>query len=107
MKAQSAVPDAPGRLRMAMRRRRFSIRWRCAIAVALCRPFGLLLVDEPFVGLDSEGRDAFVGLLDDVRRRGSTVVVATHDPARLEHFDRRVELSDGTMVSDQGVSLRS
>jgi hypothetical protein len=28
------------------------------------------------------------------------VVVATHDPARLEHFDRRVELRDGAVVHD-------
>jgi ABC-2 type transport system ATP-binding protein len=81
---------------------RFSrgLRQRTAIAVALCRPFGLLLVDEPFVGLDADGRDAFVALLDATRARGATVVVATHDPARLEHFDRRVELSDGALVSD-------
>jgi ABC-2 type transport system ATP-binding protein len=81
---------------------RFSrgLRQRTAIALALCRPFGLLLVDEPFVGLDAAGRDAFVALLDDTRHRGATVVVATHDPARLEHFDRRVELSDGALVAD-------
>jgi ABC-type multidrug transport system ATPase subunit len=94
------------RLGLAARRdelpSRFSrgLRQRTAIALALCRPFGLLLVDEPFVGLDEEGRDAFVSLLDDAHRRGATVVVATHDPARLEHFDRRVELSDGAFVGD-------
>jgi ABC-type multidrug transport system ATPase subunit len=83
---------------------RFSrgLRQRTAIAIALCRPFGLLLVDEPFVGLDTSGRDAFVALLDDTHRRGATVVVATHDPARLEHFDRVVELSDGAVVGDPG-----
>ena len=81
---------------------RFSrgLRQRTAIAVALCRPFSLLLVDEPFVGLDSDGRDAFVALLDETRRRGATVVVATHDPSRLEHFDRCVTLSDAQLVSD-------
>jgi ABC-2 type transport system ATP-binding protein len=81
---------------------RFSrgLRQRTAIAVALCRPFSLLLVDEPFVGLDADGREAFIGLLDAARERGATVVVATHDPARLEHFDRRVELRDGAVVHD-------
>jgi ABC-type multidrug transport system ATPase subunit len=81
---------------------RFSrgLRQRTAIAVALCRPFSLLLVDEPFVGLDADGRDAFVALLDETRRRGATVVVATHDPSRLEHFERCVTLSDAQLVSD-------
>ena len=76
------------------------LRQRTAIAVALCRPFSLLLVDEPFVGLDADGRDAFVALLDETRRRGATVVVATHDPSRLEHFERCVTLSDAQLVSD-------
>ncbi|HEX7094287.1 MAG TPA: ABC transporter ATP-binding protein [Acidimicrobiales bacterium] len=82
---------------------RFSrgLRQRTAIAVALCRPFSLLLVDEPFVGLDETGRDAFVALLDEVHARGATVLVATHDPARLAHFDRVVELSDAQLVSDR------
>lgn len=81
---------------------RFSrgLRQRTAIAVALCRPFSLLLVDEPFVGLDAAGRDAFVALLDETRRRGATIVVATHDPSRLEHFDRCVVLSDALLISD-------
>jgi ABC-type multidrug transport system ATPase subunit len=85
---------------------RFSrgLRQRTAIAVALCRPFSVLLVDEPFVGLDAEGRDAFVALLDHTRRRGATVVVATHDPTRLEHFDRRVELNNALVVSDSAAS---
>jgi ABC-2 type transport system ATP-binding protein len=84
---------------------RFSrgLRQRTAIAVALCRPFSLLLVDEPFVGLDADGRDALVTLLDATHKRGATVVVATHDPARLEHFARRVELSDGSIVGDERV----
>jgi ABC-type multidrug transport system ATPase subunit len=103
---QGALDELVERLGLTKRRdelpSRFSrgLRQRTAIAVALCRPFGLLLVDEPFVGLDAAGRDAFVALLDDVRRRGATIVVATHDPSRLEHFDRRVELSDGALVTD-------
>ena len=41
------------------------LRQKTAAAVALCRPFSLLLVDEPFVGLDASGRQAFLDLLDD------------------------------------------
>jgi ABC-type multidrug transport system ATPase subunit len=78
------------------------LRQRTAIALAFCRPFNVLLVDEPFVGLDAAGRDAFVALLDETRLRGATVLVATHDPARLDHFDRRVELRDGVVVADDG-----
>lgn len=81
---------------------RFSrgLRQRTAIAIALCRPFGLLLVDEPFVGLDAAGRDALVALLDETIAREATVVVATHDPALLDHFDRQIVLSDSRIVDD-------
>jgi ABC-2 type transport system ATP-binding protein len=76
------------------------LRQRTAIAVGVCRPFGLLLVDEPFVGLDTAGRDALVELLREARSEGATMVVATHDPSILGWFDRTVELSDGEVVAD-------
>lgn len=76
------------------------LRQRAAIALGICRPFGLLLVDEPFVGLDTAGREAFVGILQEAKRSGATLVVATHDPRILEWFDRCVELDDGHLVAD-------
>ena len=47
------------------------LRQKTAAAVALCRPFSLLLVDEPFVGLDASGREAFLELLDDAHDAGA------------------------------------
>jgi ABC-type multidrug transport system ATPase subunit len=76
------------------------LRQKAAIAVALCRPFALLLVDEPFSGLDPPGRRTLIELIREVRARGGSVVVATHDLGVLEHFDRAVVLSDGTVVHD-------
>lgn len=76
------------------------LRQKTAIAVALCRPFGLLLVDEPFVGLDAAGRDAFLALLDEARDDGATLIVATHEPSILDRFDRCISLAGGELVSD-------
>jgi ABC-type multidrug transport system ATPase subunit len=54
--------------------------------LALCRVFlhepSLLLLDEPFSGLDSEGAELLDRELEE-RRPVSTFVVATHDPERL------------------------
>jgi heme exporter protein A len=54
--------------------------------LALCRAFlhepVLLLLDEPFAGLDEHGADVVLGELAAPR----TVVVASHDPARLENL---------------------
>jgi ABC-2 type transport system ATP-binding protein len=76
------------------------MRQKTAIAVALCRPFSVLLVDEPFVGLDAAGRGAFLDLLEQCHRNGCTVVVATHDPDVIDRFDRGIMLENGEVVFD-------
>ena len=55
------------------------LRQKAAIALAFVRPFELLLIDEPFVGLDLAGRSALLELLDREHRRGAAIVVATHE----------------------------
>ena len=76
------------------------MRQKSAIAVALCRPFSVLLVDEPFVGLDASGRLALLELLDEARANGATVVVATHDPDVIDRFERGIMLENGELVHD-------
>ncbi|MDY7105412.1 MAG: ABC transporter ATP-binding protein [Actinomycetota bacterium] len=81
---------------------RFSrgLRQKTAIAVALCRPLRALLVDEPFVGLDADGRATFVELLAETAAAGAAVVVATHEPAVLERFDRCIGIDAGDLTFD-------
>ena len=81
---------------------RFSrgLRQKSAIALALVRPFDLLLVDEPFVGLDPQGRDAMVALLDEAHAGGAAVVVATHQLEFVQRADRCLALRDGGVVFD-------
>lgn len=76
------------------------LRQKTAIAVAFCRPFSVLLVDEPFVGLDAAGRSAMLELLAESVDNGASVVVATHDPAVIERFERGVVLENGVLVHD-------
>lgn len=81
---------------------RFSrgLRQKAALVVALARPYRVLLVDEPFVGLDAPGRAALLELLDEARDAGATTVVATHEPSFVERVDRCVALRDGELVHD-------
>lgn len=81
---------------------RFSrgLRQKTAIAVALVRPFELLLVDEPFVGLDPQGRTAMVELLEEANRGGAAVVVATHQLDFVQRSERCLALRDGEVVFD-------
>lgn len=76
------------------------LRQKTAVAIALCRPFSILLVDEPFVGLDTSGRAAFLELLSQARDEGATIVVATHDPAVIEQFERGIVLDNGEVIHD-------
>jgi ABC-type multidrug transport system ATPase subunit len=81
---------------------RFSrgLRQKASIAIAFIRPFEVLLVDEPFVGLDANGKQALLELLDEARSDGATLVVATHELAFVDRVERCVALRDGTVVHD-------
>ena len=79
---------------------RFSrgLRQKTAIVLALVRPFSVLLVDEPFVGLDPAGQVALADLLAAAAEAGCAVLVATHQLAFLERADRCVALRDGVIA---------
>ncbi len=81
---------------------RFSrgLRQKTAIAIAMVRPFELLLVDEPFVGLDPQGRQAMVDLLEEAHRDGAAIIVATHQLDFVQRSERCLALRDGALVFD-------
>jgi ABC-type multidrug transport system ATPase subunit len=85
---------------------RFSrgLRQKAALAVALARPFRLLLIDEPFVGLDTAGRRALLTLVDEAAAQGATVVMATHDRDLASTAQRVVVLADGSVTHDGSVA---
>jgi ABC-type multidrug transport system ATPase subunit len=79
---------------------RFSrgLRQKTAIVLALARPFSVLVVDEPFAGLDPAGQDNFAALLAAAAEAGCAVLVATHQLAFLERATRCVALRDGAVA---------
>ena len=86
---------------------RFSrgLRQKTSIVLALVRPFSLLLVDEPFVGLDQPGKVVLLELLDEVHTDGAATLVATHDPAYVDRVGRSIALRDGAVVFDGKASV--
>lgn len=86
---------------------RFSrgLRQKTSLLLGIARPFSLLLVDEPFVGLDAPGKATLLEVLDEVHADGAAVVVATHDPEFVERVDRSVALRDGEKVFDGEASV--
>ena len=71
---------------------------RVAIARALVVEPALLLCDEPTGNLDAERAKDVIDLLMTAHVRGTTVVVATHDPALLSAGRRRVVVLEGGRV---------
>lgn len=75
-------------------------RRRVALVRALAREPLLLLLDEPFSGLDASVRDDFRRQLASVQREsGITTVLVTHDPTDVVHLaDDVVVIEDGAIV---------
>ena len=67
---------------------------RTFIARALTQRADVLLLDEPFSGVDVEARAAIFGILDQLRGRGVTVLISTHDlEMATSQFDRLILLN--------------
>ncbi|MGH7709176.1 MAG: cell division ATP-binding protein FtsE [Vulcanimicrobiaceae bacterium] len=75
---------------------------RAAIARAIVNNPKLLLCDEPTGNLDPATTLEIVELLDRINRKGTTVIVATHNAQVVDRMRRRViRLHDGRITSDE------
>lgn len=72
---------------------------RVAIARALANEPPLVLADEPTGNLDSVTATAILDLFRDMANQGTTVVIATHEADIARVIDRRIEISDGTLLN--------
>jgi manganese/iron transport system ATP-binding protein len=62
---------------------------RMFIARALAQEAELMLMDEPFTGLDLGSQEDILHILDGLKQRGVTIMASTHDLNLAgEHFDR-------------------
>jgi ABC-type Mn2+/Zn2+ transport system ATPase subunit len=62
-------------------------RQRVLIARALVQEAGLLLLDEPFSGLDARAADRLLALIDELAAVGRTILIATHDLEQARAWD--------------------
>jgi cell division transport system ATP-binding protein len=79
---------------------------RVAIArAAVNRPL-VLLADEPTGNLDPETSQGIMTLLERINRKGTTVLMATHDNHIVDTMRRRVvELDRGRLVRDEAIGV--
>ncbi len=79
---------------------------RLSIARGLVHDPPLLLLDEPFTGLDPRAAAGLAARLASLREAGRTLVLVTHDPKRAaELADRAIVLAAGRVVFErQGIA---
>ncbi|MBE5938243.1 MAG: cell division ATP-binding protein FtsE [Lachnospiraceae bacterium] len=77
-------------------------RQRVALARALVNRPSILLADEPTGNLDPKNAWSIMGLLDEVNKLGTTVIVVTHNPEVVDTMQKRViAIKDGVVVLDE------
>lgn len=78
---------------------------RLALARAMIHDPAVLLLDEPYTGLDVNGTAMLDGLLREWKSTGRTIIVSLHDLERATQLcDRVLLLSGGKLVTDAPIA---
>ena len=100
-----AVDEALERVGMsALRRRQIGElsggqRKRVFIARALAQQSQVILLDEPFTGVDLQTEDAIITLLRSLRDEGRVILVSTHNLGSVPEFCDHVVMVNGTVLN--------
>lgn len=74
------------------------MRLKLGLALALIRPFEVLLLDEPTSALDADGVALLVAELSALRSAGATVLLSTHDASLMHQIgDRQLLIHHGVV----------
>jgi ABC-type Mn2+/Zn2+ transport system ATPase subunit len=72
---------------------------RVFVARALAQGADILLLDEPFAGLDAKTEHALIELFIGLKEQGKTIILATHDLLSLPDTCDHVALVKGTVIA--------
>ncbi len=72
---------------------------RTFFARALAQESTILLLDEPFAGVDVKTEKMMINLLMELRQKGYTILISTHDLASIKTFCDQVVLINRTILA--------
>ena len=75
-------------------------RQRVAIARAMVNNPSIILADEPTGNLDSKTSIEIMHLLDEIHKKGNTIILVTHEEEIAKFANRIIKLKDGWVESD-------
>lgn len=75
-------------------------RQRVAVARALVNNPSIILADEPTGNLDTKTSIEIMGLLEEIHRKGNTIILVTHEEDIALHAHRIIRLRDGLVEDD-------
>jgi putative ABC transport system ATP-binding protein len=70
---------------------------RVAIARALANSPSIILADEPTGNVDTKSGDNIMNILEEVNRKGETIIVVTHNMAIAQRANRVLRIQDGVV----------
>lgn len=99
MRAVGLEPD----MRKPVRKYSLGMRQRLGIAQAIMEDPDILLLDEPMNGLDNAGVRDMRNLFKELRARGKTIILASHNPLDIEELcDTVCEMDAGRLTRVRG-----
>ena len=72
---------------------------RVLIARCLVQEADYILLDEPFVGIDSVSEEIIMNTLRDLKKAGKTVLIVHHDLGKVPHYFDQVLLLNKELIA--------
>lgn len=70
---------------------------------ALLRQPDLLVLDEPLSGLDEPSQLEMIGMLSEIKREGTSIVMSVHEPLLIASLADRVTAVEGGAITQDGI----
>lgn len=76
------------------------MRQKLGIIQAVMEDQAILLLDEPTNGLDKQTIEKFILLMNELKKRGKTIIIASHHEYEIKELaDEMIEISEGRLVN--------